>query len=515
LNTLKKQLWLLVLVFALGLAAPSATLAVSATIGMPFTGKWAYNADVKPPYTDSNSSHPSVHQNYYGDWATDIYAAEGVPVKLHVSSSDGVLSFYWISRTSGLCGQRTVIGVKVNGVDVGSVYYEHLNSAVTSGVITNGMTVGTVHSWGVCNPGPHVHIELKNSSGYACYLDKGNPGVTVQDEDLIGVLGSPNNGSKQPCATIPGSGTISGVGTRMVGDVNGDGKADAVVMYRDSGTAFVALSNGSSAFGPVQTWAAQHTVGADKYFLGDVNGDGRADLVAFWNDVGRWRVNLSSGSGFWSEQEWAYGQGANTNNQFVADVNGDGKADAVTFDTVNGDWYASLSTGTGFGPNQQLWAHGHGAGSSDQFLADFDGDMAHKADVAFYYSSVGAWYVGISSGSGFWTPNQWSANHGLSSDKRVVGDVNGDGKADTGYFFTSLGHWDVGLSAGSGFYAPTAWAANQGNNTTDQFFADVSGDGKADFISYDNGAGDWRVSISSGSGFWAPSLWLSGMGKGS
>jgi len=81
-----------------------------------------------------------------------------------------------------------------------------------------------------------------------------------------------------------GSGT-SPVGTRLVGDVNGDGKSDAVVMFRDTGTAMVALSNGSSFTTPT-SWAAGHTVGAEKYFLKDVNGDGMADLVAFWKSIG-------------------------------------------------------------------------------------------------------------------------------------------------------------------------------------------------------------------------------------
>jgi hypothetical protein len=307
-------------------------------------------------------------------------------------------------------------------------------------------------------------------------------------------------------------GVAGGVGTRLVGDVNGDGKADAIVMYRDTGTAYVGLSNGSNSFGSIQVWAYQHTVGASKYLLGDVNGDGRADLVAFWTETGRWRVSLSSGSGFWAETDWAIGQGANTNNQFLGDVNGDGKADAVTFDASNGDWYISSSTGTGFGPNQQFWAHGHGVGSSNQAVADFNGDR--RADIGFYFAANGAWHVGLSTGTGF-AVTQWSAGHGIGSDKRVLGDVNGDKKADTGYFFLSLGHWDIGMSSGSGIFSPIAWAANQGNNTTDQFFADANGDGMSDFVSYDNGTGDWRVSLSSGTGFWSPSLWLSGMGMGS
>ena len=105
---------------------------------MPFAGKWAYNVNVNPPYTDANSSHPSVHARYYGDWATDVYASEGTPVRLSVSSN-GTLSFGWISRPNGTCGQRTVIEVFVNNVSVGSVYYEHLANAVKSGPITNGM----------------------------------------------------------------------------------------------------------------------------------------------------------------------------------------------------------------------------------------------------------------------------------------------------------------------------------------------------------------------------------------
>jgi hypothetical protein len=207
LKTLSKQLRLLLLPFVLFvcLAVPSMASAAQVVAGMPFTGKWAYNVNVNPPYTDSNSSHPSVHTNYYGDWATDIYAADGTAVKLHVSSSDGTLSFYWIARTDGTCGHRAVIGVRVNGTDVGSIYYEHLANAVTSGTITNGMTIGNVHDWGGCNPGPHVHVELKNTSNFACYTDWGHPGASLLEGDSLGQLGSSNTGSRQACTSDSGS----------------------------------------------------------------------------------------------------------------------------------------------------------------------------------------------------------------------------------------------------------------------------------------------------------------------
>ncbi|WP_322749223.1 MULTISPECIES: VCBS repeat-containing protein [unclassified Frankia] len=301
-------------------------------------------------------------------------------------------------------------------------------------------------------------------------------------------------------------------GTRLLADVNGDGRSDAIVMFRDSGVAMVALAQADGRFGAPQSWAFGHTVGADTYFAADVDGDRRADLIAFWASTGRWRVSLSSGSGFWPETDWAYGHGVGTNRQWVADVTGDGRADVVTFDAANGDWWVSASSGSGFW-SPQRWISGHGVGTTDQALADFTGDG--RADAGVYIAGGGDWYVAASTGNGFSYPPRWSVGHGLSSTSRLVGDVNGDKRADAAYFFAANGHWDVGTSSGSGFWAPTAWANGHGIGTNEQFLADVTGDGKADVVTFDEVNGDWWVSVSSGSGFWPPQRWISGHGAGS
>lgn len=302
----------------------------------------------------------------------------------------------------------------------------------------------------------------------------------------------------------------SGVGTRLLGDVNGDNRDDAVVMFRDTGTAMVALSTGNSFAQPV-SWANLHTVRADKYFLADVNGDNMADLIAFWQSNGRWRVSLSSGTGFWPETEWAMGHGVGTTRQWVAKVNNDSMADVITYDAATGDWYVSASSGSGFWPPVP-WIRGHGIGSVSQEVADFSGDG--KVDAGVWFPS-GSWYVAISNGGNFNGYTQWSAGHGLNSDKRVVGDANGDNMADPAYFFSGNGHWDIGTSSGTGFWAPTAWAHGHGANTTEQFLAKVNPDNMADIVTFDRITGDWWVSTSSGSGFWPPSRWVSGHGAGS
>ena len=179
---------------------------------MPFTGNWAYNIPTTASCGPSNSqtSHPQCHENYYGDWGNDLHASEGTPVHFNVTSASGALTYTWGATTNGTCGERTRINVLVNGELVGTVYYEHLQGAVKTGPITNGMTVGRVHlhGQGSCNPGPHLHIEFRNPTGFSCYYNKSTPqltaGMTVNEGDPIGRLGNNNaTTNKQACAAPP------------------------------------------------------------------------------------------------------------------------------------------------------------------------------------------------------------------------------------------------------------------------------------------------------------------------
>jgi surface antigen len=305
----------------------------------------------------------------------------------------------------------------------------------------------------------------------------------------------------------------------LTGDVNGDGKADAVLVNPTSGDVWVALSTGSNFSRPVEWSANPDLANASRYFLADVNGDGKADIAAYFAATGDWVVGLSSGSGFWPPTLWAANEGtasSGTTNEFVADVNGDGRADVVTFDEASGNWFVDESSGSGFWGPPSPWIGGDGVGSTTQVVADFNGDG--KADAGVYFASNGNWYVGLSTGTYFGYPGQWSAGHGMNSNLQLAGDVNGDGRADIGYFYNN-GTWEVGTSSGSGFWQPTYWAYNEGNGGTTQFLADVTGDHEDAVVTYwaavsGQPAGMWTVDTSSGSGFYGPpNQWLTGFGN--
>ena len=207
---------------AAGLGASASIDHPIATVGMPFPGQWVSNVLESKPYT-ADPSYPGVNPaNNFGDWATNVYAPEGTPIILHVTSGDGPVTFRWVSSTASCDGNSSKIEVYVNGVDVGWIFFAHFSGGRGKNIAdpqpTNGMTIGTMHyfSSGDCNPGPHLHVEMSdNHSGAyknSCWTDWGQPGVALQEGDSLGILGSLNQQTKQACADVNG-GTGSGGGT--------------------------------------------------------------------------------------------------------------------------------------------------------------------------------------------------------------------------------------------------------------------------------------------------------------
>ena len=118
-------------------------------------------------------------------------------------------------------------------------------------------------------------------------------------------------------------------------DVNGDGKADA--LYFDtsrSNGVWVALSTGSGFTAPTM-WLQHGASTPSQIQYRDVNGDGKADALYFdtFRSNGVW-VALSNGTtAFGAPTPW-YQAGPSTPDQAqYADVDGDHKADLLHFDT--------------------------------------------------------------------------------------------------------------------------------------------------------------------------------------
>jgi hypothetical protein len=291
---------------------------------------------------------------------------------------------------------------------------------------------------------------------------------------------------------------------RMVADVNGDGKDD-VVGFGYAGV-WVGLSNGTS-FAPISMWTTDYSynqawrVELHPRMAGDVNGDGKDDLIGFgYNGV--W-VALSNGTSFAPISMWTtnfnYSQEGwriEKHPRMVADVNGDGKADLVGFG-YDGVWVA-LSTGTGFDPitmwttNFNYSQEGWRVELHPRMTADVNGDG--KADlIGFGYNGV---WVALSNGTSFAPMSMWTTNFNYSQEgwriekhPRMAADVNGDGKADlVGFGYNGV--W-VAPSNGAGFDPMSMWTTNFNYSQEGwrvelhpRMTGDVNGDGNADLVGF-------------------------------
>lgn len=267
--------------------------------------------------------------------------------------------------------------------------------------------------------------------------------------------------------------------------------------------------------------------------MGDVNGDGLADIVGF-GQAGTLVALGTAGGGFAptfvAAANFGVDQGWSSNNVFhreLADVNGDGRDDIIGFGTFGvsvalaqaGGTFAAPTLGsTNFNP-------ANGWSSQDSFvrtLADVNGDGL--ADIVGF--GIAGTLVALGTGTGSFGPAtlavaNFGANQGWTSNDRFhreVGDVNGDGRADIVGFgvagtLVALGRADGTFAAP--LFALNNFGTNQGWSAQDVFtrdLADVNGDGRDDIVGF--GVAGSFVAYGQADGlFSAPTLDLGEFGR--
>ncbi|MEU2627544.1 FG-GAP-like repeat-containing protein [Kitasatospora sp. NPDC007106] len=211
-----------------------------------------------------------------------------------------------------------------------------------------------------------------------------------------------------PSYTVPASAGWDWNAIRLyAGDANGDGRADAIMVYRYASSAIGFYTSLSKADGGFNPFTVGYTVPAgnwdwdsSRFIAGDFNGDHRTDLALIYHH-GDNSITLHTGLADAEGHIQAFslpsytvpasaGWDWNAIRLYAGDANGDGRADAIMayrYASSAIGFYTSLSKADG-GFNPFTVGYTVPAGNwdwdSSRFIAgDFNGD--HRTDLALIY----------------------------------------------------------------------------------------------------------------------------------
>jgi hypothetical protein len=189
----------------------------------------------------------------------------------------------------------------------------------------------------------------------------------------------------------------------------------------------------------------------------------------------KWRVARSNGTTLTSLGVWVNDFGNPGFRFFAGDVNDDGKCDLINNNdgTSNVTWRYATSTGHSF--SGSTTGRNTPRSTPQKFqVGDYTGDG--RCDIAFSTrtgTNVIRWYVCSITGSN--TPPSWNNDIGNDNSQYFSQDMNFDGKCDLVAVTPVSGsmEWRVARSNGAKFLDTTVWKSSFGSSANLCFIANV------------------------------------------
>ncbi|GIF01750.1 hypothetical protein Ari01nite_92140 [Paractinoplanes rishiriensis] len=214
-------------------------------------------------------------------------------------------------------------------------------------------------------------------------------------------------------------------------DFNGNGWSDVIARTTSNGSLILYPGNGTY----VDT-AAARTVGNSGWNtmsaivrIGDLNLDGREDLVARQSSTGALWFYPGTGSGFGTRKQIGAGWNGMREITPIADLDRDGYPDLIAAQTNNNNLYFYPGRpGATLGSRIQIGTGGWGAMSELTGVGDFDRDG--YPDMIARLTSTGALYLYPGRSGGFAARRQLHTGWNTMRDLLGVGDFNRDGYPD-------------------------------------------------------------------------------------
>jgi len=440
-------------------------------------------------------------------WATTIDLRFVFPdIRFHGDTAAGPITATALYDLTGEGFDDVAVGIPSNVEGLVQVSYmvgpsiieAPLSHTVNPNVLTTFLSDGTG------NPATRVQWQVSSDGGVTWTNIAGATSASYS------FVATPADNNKRYRAAYSNALATTNTGAAILGvrsvfraatraDFDGDTQSDVMVWRPSTGTWYALTSGSAFNAGVAKQWGNASL--GDLPFQADIDGDGIADLIVWRPGDGTWYW-LTSGSGYsyaaQGSRQW--GNSGLGDQPMVGDVDGDGLADLIIWRASTGTWYwLTSSSGYSYAAGGGIqW--GNPSLGDRPVLGDYDGDG--RADLAVWRASTGTWYWLTSSTNYSYASArgiQWG-NNGLG-DKIITGDIDGDAKADLILWRPTDGTW-YWLTSSTGYAYSSAGSKQWGNNGLGDLpmIGDFDGDGRADLTIWRTTTGTWYW-LTSSSGY--------------
>jgi hypothetical protein len=292
---------------------------------------------------------------------------------------------------------------------------------------------------------------------------RGQPGAVTLDnirinepvEDLVLDFG-PTNGlwlSMNPAGSTPQWSKLHDLSpTHMaIGDVDGNGSADVIADFPGYGVWI--WSNNSR-------WIQLHSLDVADLVVGDLDGNGRADVMMSFPGYGlyAWMNNT----------RWVRLHSLTATGMAIGNLDND--------DFHRNELIVNLpGAGVWVWKNNSAWVQLHNLNAIHIATGDFDGNG--MADVVLDFPDRGVWT--------YMNNATWVQRHSLTTLSTTTGNLDGDaaGRSELVASFPDAGVWAL--------FNNSAWVKLHPLSPTLMITADLDGNGRADLLMNFPGAGIW------------------------
>jgi hypothetical protein len=431
----------------------------------------------------SLSSAGDVNGDGYGDVVIGAQLSNRAYYAYGGASGLGALNAISVAGENGQFAYSVASAGDVNGDGYGDVIIGARDSSIA--YIAHGGAEGlggamAFSGLGSSYYGQTVAFADVNGDGYMDVV------AGAYDTNRVYVALSSDRGMSTPIALQAAGETGSfGISVAGAGDVNGDGYEDVIIGASSSNKAYIAYGSATGLGAPGAITSTVFRFGFIVAGAGDINGDGYDDALvgSLGEQAG---ICYGSATGLTAPVVVGAGTGGMFGSELkgIGDVNGDGFADVLIAEPYRNKVWLAYGSSTGLGSLISMSVGGETGifGNTVAAAGDINGDGYADALVATNSSKRLYLAMGSASGLGAFTlvGSATSGYSGLSS----AGDMNGDGFGDVmlGSIFTDTVYLALGSSTGLGAPSVITATAGVGFGYRLAGAGDINGDGFADLL---------------------------------